>query len=231
MKHKLFKACCSSFCLCNIPISRSIKIINQVFFLFHQQHKVVKKLTEKSRECHNQKPSQHLMSSFLCCQSWSIANHILTAEIESKNNVVRCAVWLHELKRIKFIHWKQTIYCHLEFSAFFALSKQIPFVYSAVCGWAEKQVAHEHFGLKSFSHHIGKIEFLRSLWAHFPSYYIDSHINFCINSGRAACNIMSLELKETSTLYKGKFKKMCQIQNMKVTVSHYSCILPWFHLL
>ena len=28
-----------------------------------------------------------------------------------------------------------------------------------------------------------------------------------------------------------KFKKMCQIQNMKVAASHYSFISHWFHLL
>ena len=37
-------------------------------------------------------------------------------------------------------------------------------------------------------HHTGKFEFLRSLWGHLPSYYIDSNIHFCINSGWAACN-------------------------------------------
>ena len=40
---------------------------------------------------------------------------------------------------------------------------------------------------------------------------------------------MSLELKENSTLYRErKFKKMCQIQNMKVTVRQYSFI--FFHI-
>ena len=60
------------------------------------------------------------------------------------------------------------------------------------------------FGSKSFGHHIRKIELLRSVYGHFPSYYIDSNINFCLNSGRAACNIMTLELKENSTLYRTK---------------------------
>ena len=46
---------------------------------------------------------------------------------------------------------------------------------------------------KSFGHHIGKY-----------MYYIDSNINFCINSWRTACNMMSLELKEKSTLYRAK---------------------------
>ena len=38
----------------------------------------------------------------------------------------------------------------------------------------------------------------------FPSYYIDWNINFCIKSGWAACNIMSLELRENSTLCRAK---------------------------
>ena len=69
-------------------------------------------------------------------------------------------------------------------------------------------IKNPSFGLKSFGHHIGKIEFLRSsLFGQFPGYYIDSNINFCINIGWAACNIMSLELKENLTLCRAKIKK------------------------
>ena len=119
-----------------------------------------------------------------------------------------------------------TVIWNFQLSLLF-LSKFLSYIRPTVV--EPKTTTHEQFGLKSFGHHIGKIEFLRSLLGHFPSYYIDSNINFCLNSRWA--RLQYKELKENSTLYRGKLKKMCQIQNMKVTVSHYSFILPWFHLL
>ena len=115
-----------------------------------------------------------------------------------------------------------TFSVYLLISPFLKLSQSVFMLSPSINHSCLVHKSQPSFGLKSFGHHTGKIELLRSFWGHFPSYYIDSNINFCINSGQY-----------NTTRIKGerKFKKMCQIQNMKVTVSNYSFILHWFHLL
>ena len=60
--------------------------------------------------------------------------------------------WLSQSKvsgsnnKIERINRKLIVYCHLEFSVFFALSKQILIVYSADCGRNQIQ----RFGLNAY---------------------------------------------------------------------------------